>query len=336
MRAGVCLRIGRGRVFRHIHRLEPMSSEPLIAGALLRALPVPATITAMRQIGIGYGHDAWQIATEHHGIFLLKICIRQPTARYFTNEVQTQQLMADHGCPTPEIVAVCDLPNQLGQPFYIQRWIPGDDGDVALPQMSPAQVAAFADDFGCATAAMHQIGGELFREYAFVGREFGSWGAFCTQRLETVVAAHRQVDLLPQTAVRELDQRCSRLIRRLPPTIAPVLTHRDLYLRNTLAAEGRFLTIIDFEEAGWQDGLWDFAKLHAWVFRTYPAMYEPFLAGYQRRTRLGDDADARIALYQGLEYLAALYYFGVTRPHRERFQEFADLITAWLANPADA
>ncbi|HEX6288648.1 MAG TPA: aminoglycoside phosphotransferase family protein [Herpetosiphonaceae bacterium] len=312
-----------------------MSHEPgTVAEALRRRIGPQITIAEARRLSVGFGHAAWYLRTVEQGAFLLKIATRQPTDYYFANEIHAQQRMLQHGQPVPEIVAVCHAPNELGQHFYIQRWIPGEDGTTAVAAMSARQRSAFACDFGRAVALMHRIEGAAFSEDALGENVLPSWRDLCATRLSDLIRSNVQAAVLPPDRLAIVEERCARMIAELASDIAPVFTHRDLYLPNTLVHEGRFKTVIDFESVRFYDGLWDFVKLYAWVFRHYPEMEAPFLAGYRSAQPWPADAARRILLYQGLEYLAALPYFARQYPSPDRLREFQGLMAQWLSERA--
>ncbi|MGH3980400.1 MAG: phosphotransferase, partial [Pseudonocardiaceae bacterium] len=90
------------------------------------------------------------------------------------------------------------------------------------------------------------------------------------------------------------------------------------------------VALVDFESAAFYDPVWDFVKLHMWVFDIHPHLRRPFLAGYTAETPLPADFAERLVVYQGIEYLAGFPYFGRTWPDAAMLESFRRLLGCWM------
>lgn len=294
-----------------------------------------AVISSANKLDISYGHECWRIETSTAKKYLLKIPVRRASLYDFNNEIRAQQLLAQGGIPIPSLVAVCPLPNDLDTAFFLQIWLPGEDGASALPGFSTTEAQAFAWSFGQIVARMHSITGAAFSEDVLVERSYESWEDLCEARLTRLLTSNRRIAQLPQTVLDVIEERSRNLLAALPPDIEPRFTHRDLYLPNTLVRQNRFCALLDFEAARFYDPLWDFVKLDAWVFQAHPQLRKHFLEGYTSEFPWRADAAERIFLYQAIEYLAAFPYFGERFPNLAMLKSFHSLIAAWMASDPD-
>lgn len=147
-----------------------------------------------------------------------------------------------------------------------------------------------------------------------------------------MVTATEKAQALPAAVLYTVADRLTALIDRLTGGITPRLSHRDLYLPNTLLLDGdpAPAALLDWESAAFYDPVWDFVKLGMWVFDRHPQLRSPFLNGYTDTTELPDGFDERLTVYQGIEYLAAFPYFGAAWPDEAMLDGFRTLLAGWM------
>ncbi|WP_372404580.1 phosphotransferase family protein [Streptomyces luteireticuli] len=276
----------------------------------------------------GWGHISWTVRT-HSGRYLLKTGLRRPALADLYRQVAAQQQAAAH-IPTPLVVAISDHGAALQRPCYVQTWLDGVDGEVLLPRLGPQGVQHFGRALGAAVAAMHQVPGPRFAEDCSGAVTYASWTDACHARLSRVTAANEKAAVLDTGVLSTVVDHLAERIGDLPRTITPRLTHRDLYLPNALQLAGAngAVGLIDWESAAFYDPVWDFVKLGMWVFDRHPELRAPFMDGYGP---LPGAFDERLAVYQGIEYLAGFPYFGAAWPDATMLTGFRRLLNDWLA-----
>jgi aminoglycoside phosphotransferase (APT) family kinase protein len=188
----------------------------------------------------------------------------------------------------------------------------------------------FAAQFAVAVASMHQVTGGFFAENVIGPGVHATWADLCRNRLERLVKWNIDARVLPRPTIDAAEAYCKDLIAELPDDVVPVLTHRDLYLPNVIVTPESSVAIIDFEHASFFDRVWEFVKLEIWVFRRFPQLRSPFMEGYQSRSEWSRSCNQRLLLYEGIEYLAGVPYFGVRYPDQRMLKDFLDLLSQWL------
>ncbi|MGW2601220.1 phosphotransferase family protein [Streptomyces klenkii] len=277
----------------------------------------------------GWGHMSWTVRAPS-GRYLIKTGIRRPHLADLYRQVAAQQHAAIH-LATPQVIAISDHGGALQRPAYIQSWLEGKDGEVTLPRLSTDGVHRFGRALGVTVAALHRIPGPRFAEDCAGTVTYPSWTAACQARLTRVVTANEKASVLPTDVLHAVTDRIAELIDHLPDDITPRLTHRDLYLPNTLQLTGRqAVGLLDWESAAYYDPVWDHVKLGMWVFDKHPQLQAPFMDGYTADTPLPNGFDERLTTYQGIEYLAGFPYFGVAWPDQTMLDGFRTLLTGWM------
>ncbi len=279
----------------------------------------------------GHGHLAWLVRSPT-GTYLLKSGIRHASASDLHREITAQQIAAVGGVTVPSVVAASARDNPLGRPCYVQTWIEGRDADTALPALTRPGRSAFAGRFGHTVAVLHTVTAPRFAEDCSATRTYPSWQAACHARLSRVTDANRAAALLPPRLLEDITSGLLLRIDALADGIRPALTHRDLYLPNVIDRGTQVpAALIDFESAAFYDPVWDFVKLGMWVFRRHPDLEQPFMSGYTAETPLPADFRQRLTLYQGIEYLAGIPYFGQAWPDPVMLASFRDLLGTWAS-----
>jgi aminoglycoside phosphotransferase (APT) family kinase protein len=165
----------------------------------------------------------------------------------------------DAGVPVPEPLAACADPGVIGRPFFVMRRVPGDADARALTGSAPHPGLAAA--LGAALARLHALRPPeprldfLAPPAADAGRAEIAW---LRGLLDGIGAAEPA-----------LEWGLNRLEASAPPSVPPVLCHRDFRAGNVMVAEGRLTAVLDWEFAGWGDPAADLGWLTApcWRFR---------------------------------------------------------------------
>lgn len=300
-----------------------------IRQAFLTATGFTGPVETVRSATKGFRHVVW-IVNYQGEQFSVKACARNTSLEAFRNEVAAQQLATRSGIPTAEIVGVSVDKQLLGQPYYVQRWLEGQDAASAMADMDRRGQEEFALQFAVAVASMHQVGGDFFAENVIEPGAHATWAELCNNRLERLVKRNVDANILPRLTIDTAEAYCKDLIAELPDDVVPALTHRDLYLPNVIVTPNAGVAIIDFEHASFFDRVWDFVKLEMWVFRRFPQLRSPFMDGYKSRSEWSRSCDQRLLLYEGIEYLAGVPYFGAMNPDERMLKDFLDLLSHWL------
>ncbi|MGP4030315.1 phosphotransferase family protein [Actinomadura sp. 3N407] len=294
------------------------------------------TVDRIAPLSGGWGHLSWLVRTAS-GRYLIKTGVRRPHQADLFRQVAAQQLAAAGDVTTPLVVAVGDGNGPLQRPCYVQTWIEGTDGATALARMHTDQATRFGHGLGETLAALHRIKGPRFAEDCAGTVTYPTWKAACTTRLQRLITATEQAQALPAAVLYPVADRLTALINDLDTAITPRLTHRDVYLPNTVmpahlphqGAPGA-VALLDWEAAAFYDPVWDFVKLGMWVFDRHPQLRAPFHQGYTACSALPDGHDERLTVYQGIEYLAAFPYFGAAWPDSTMLDGFRGLLAGWM------
>ena len=279
---------------------------PDAAIAIVRCLyPAAGAVIDARRVPRAYDHELWHIAAAHGQVALRLARLSTAPAR-LANAVAAQRLASAHGVPTARILAYDDGA-LLGRPLTIQEWVPGVDAETAWPDLGREERRRFAYSFGRAVAQLHAVPGPRFSDDITLHRALPSWPEGLRRYLAKYAARLRSAGLLPPPTLVAAVGHLETGIAALPPDIQPALTRWDLWLANALVRDSTCIGLIDWESASFADPLVDFVKLDVFVFAPYPETHEPFLAGYRERLPLPGDADRRLHVYRGLEYLAAVF-----------------------------
>ncbi|WP_327074481.1 aminoglycoside phosphotransferase family protein [Kitasatospora purpeofusca] len=281
-------------------------------------------------ISQGWGHLSWTVRTTS-GRYLIKTGIRRPQQADLYRQVAAQQIAAGSGVATPIVVAVGTPDGPLQRPCYVQTWIEGADAASVLPRLGPQENDRYASALGRQVAAVHRIPGPRFAEDCAATTTYPTWQAACLSRIGRLAASIEEKAVLPPAVLYAVADRLKTLTDQLGNGIVPRLTHRDLYLPNTLiTGEPAGAALLDWEAAAFYDPVWDFVKLGMWVFEPHPALRAPFMAGYTEFEPLPDGFHERLTLYQGIEYLAAFPYFGSAWPDERMLASFRTLLSGWM------
>jgi aminoglycoside phosphotransferase (APT) family kinase protein len=307
------------------------STEAVAAAAQAATGSWPAGV---QRLPGGYGHCAWYCATTTDAAYLLKIPVRRREVSVVANQVAAARLAELGGVPVPAIeYADLSSANPIGQPFFVQRWIVGEDA-ACWVMRAPRRIsiARFAAELGELTARMHLIELDRFAEGVTTAetRSYEGFHDLCTQRCAELAGRLRSAGMLPRRKLSQLAGTVTKRLEALGCDSAPHLVHRDLYLPNVIVGDEHVRAVIDMESAAAYDTAWEFVKLENWVFRHWPDMRAPFLASYG--DVLGDDPalPERVTIAQGIEIMAGISYFGAEWPDVAMHRDFLALLDEWL------
>jgi aminoglycoside phosphotransferase (APT) family kinase protein len=266
-------------------------------GAVSDVAPVPQA----------FGNDVWLVDAVS-GQFALRVAPGPEDLAVVANAVEAQRLVSAAGVRTPHVLAYDDG-SALGRPLLVQEWLPGEDGETAWTALGAPERDRFARDFGRALARVHAIPGPCFSDDVRLTEVLPDWPAGLRSYVERYAVRLRDAMLLPRATLDAAIARLQAGIAVLSPAIRPALTHWDVWLANTLLSAGRFAGLLDWDSAAFSDPLVDFVKLEVWVFERHPETERPFLESYWSAAPRPPDAEQRLDLYRGLEYLTHTYFF---------------------------
>lgn len=261
--------------------------------------------------------------------FLVKIAVKAGGAQDLLQGAEAQRLAAARGARVAELVAVVDIPNELGYPFLIQRWVPGHAGMEAVETLNDSGVVRLARSLGRNVALIHSAAPLTGRHSHAQRLQVTDWRSQCAELLTTRARACEKAANIADDLLRAIVGRCKRLLDRGVADVAPGLAHWDLHMGNVIVDDAQAATVLDFDRAKLGDPLIDFVKLDTTLFSRYPGSFAPFIEAYTAVLPVGPSWSSRVYLYQGIEYLSAvslLHAFPEEAPH------YRSLILRWLAN----
>jgi aminoglycoside phosphotransferase (APT) family kinase protein len=245
--------------------------------------------------------------------YLLKSADDNPT---LFRSCEAQRLSASNGACVPEIADVCPLPNALGFPFSVQKWISG-----AQARFQSIDAASLGRNVALIHSALTAT-----PEYLHAS----DWMNACRVRLRNLVEANDKAANVSGETIREIAQRCARLIDDGACAVKQGLVHWDMHLGNVILKGSAVAAIVDFDRADIGDPLVDFAKLDAELFTLDVATFAPFLREYTKILPREPSFGCRIYLHQGMLYLSAASLLHLYSEREAR--RFHWLIERWLKN----
>jgi aminoglycoside phosphotransferase (APT) family kinase protein len=285
---------------------SPFSQEQ-VAAAFRAICPGSGAVIAVAPAPQAFGNDVWLVDAVA-GRFVLRVARRPQDLAGVANAVEAQRLASAAGILVPHVLAHDDGA-VLSRPLLVQEWLPGEDGETAWTALGAAERDRFARDFGRALARVHAIPGPCFSDDVRLTEVLPDWPTGLRSYLARYAARLRATTLLPRATLDAAIARLEAGVAALSPAIRPALTHWDMWLANTLVSAGTFAGLLDWDSAAFSDPLVDFVKLEVWVFERHPEIQRPFLASYWSAARRPPDAEQRLDLYRGLEYLTHTYFF---------------------------
>ena len=264
---------------------------------------------------------------------MIKIALRDATELSIANLRAALLLAEARGVPCPKLLWHGFAPAELdGRPMLIQEFIAGEDGEEALPDLSVETRERFFLDWGTVIGKLHSVPAECFsNSISQPERCRVSWIELVDERLARLIPANIDADVVPEADLHAVETNIRNAASSFGHDIAPALVHCDLYPPNTLVQDDRFRALLDFEHAKFMDPVYDFVKLHMWVFEPHPDAAAPFWSGYTAVCARQEHFEERLRLCIGLELLAGFPYWK-RRGEQALIEDYRARLDRWLAS----
>jgi aminoglycoside phosphotransferase (APT) family kinase protein len=280
----------------------------------------------------GYSSESWRVDTDI-GELIIKVRRQATDLAKLRSQAEAAKLARGAGVPAPEVLHVGVHHERL---IAIVRYMPGEDAELAVPKLSATQRADFFAAFGAAVARLHAIVLPSFTErIGAPDAALVDWPAVVARTSARAAKKNRSAGVLTELEVSTIVERLARASVDVAGAVAPVLTHRDLYLPNVLVRDGQFAALLDFEAAKAWDAAFDFVKLGVWVFEPYAGSFEPFMTGYRGLAPAMAMAMERLSLCFGLEHFVVLAHW-VETGNAELLAAARARLRGWLAGQLPA
>ncbi|MDW8314790.1 MAG: phosphotransferase family protein [Rhodovarius sp.] len=271
---------------------------------LSAAAGAPVAILSMRRLSGGAIQQNWLIEVTREGReerWVLRtdnpatLSHSRPRAEEFALLRAAQAA----GVTVPEPLFLCADPGLLGAPFFVMREVAGEASAHANVKRAAAAGGdpALAAAHGRELARIHRIRPPR-EDLAFLGPPpEDAMTAFISAMRAALDAGGRERPAL-EWALRYLETTA-------PPSLPPVLCHRDFRSGNIMIDQGRITAVLDWEFAGWSDPYEDLGWFTARCWRFGQDGLEAggigplaaFLAGYAEVAGWQPER-ARLSLWQ--------------------------------------
>ena len=242
--------------------------------------------------------EPWPRARSHHA-FLLSTAAGQFLMRVHKLEhpgrmrrmLRVVELLAEHGVPHPRVRWWDFDRRTLPAAYFIQEFMPGEDGSQALPELTRADHERIGAEIGHGLLRMHGISYEDTPT---------PWLTEFDERMRVRVAEAAELGALSEPERRRVvayyqDRRFA--LEGVPRR----LTHDDLRLEHLLfvrRTDGwHFSVFMDFERTRGRDPLLDIARVRTLVFDACPTALPAFDHAYGELAGPDDETRARLELY---------------------------------------
>lgn len=309
---------------------QDLASAAAVVAAVHGALPEIGGLGPPARMPKGFSSESWRVATDI-GELVVKIRRQATDLAKLQSQVEAARLAWAAGVPTAEILYAGLAAAVGGRPVMILRYVPGTDAEEALPVLDGPQRARLFADFGGAVGRLHRIGLPQFTERIGAPEAaVGDWATVVRRAAERYAAWNREVGVLATPEIAAIHERLPQAAAGVAAEVRPAVTHRDLYLANVLARDGRFAALIDFELAKDYDPLLDFVKLGVFVFERWPASFEPFMDAYRHGAGRAPRVAERLAVCLALEQFVALPNW-VQLGEERLARDARDRLRGWLS-----
>lgn len=300
-----------------------------MVAAVRRALPGVDAIGPPARMPKGFSSESWRVATDA-GELVVKIRHQATDFAKLQSQAEAARLARVAGVPTPEVLYAGLAAAVGGRPVVILRYIPGMDAEEAMPALDEPQRALLFSDFGTAVGRLHRVGLPHFTErIGAPDAAVGDWTTVVRRAAERYAEWNRAAGMLAAPEIAAIRERLIGAAAGVAAEVSPAITHRDLYLANVLASDGRFAALLDFELAKGYDPLLDFVKLGGFVFERWPASLKPFMAAYRHGVGRAPRVEERLSVCLALEQFVALPNW-VQLGEERLARDTRDRLRAWL------
>ncbi len=257
----------------------------------------------------GNSYDSMVVNTNK-GRYILKILKKERDASSIINTVEATRLVAENHLEMPQVVCYEAMSGSIYAPFIIQEFIEGEDFEqVSLCLDEEERIECFYN-IGLYLAKLHAIKGKTFSIDLIYSKTYPSWKEFLYDRIEKEFNFLKSSGVAEVSQLNKIREAFYEEVDYLPGNIIPVFVHRDIHPGNAILYKRKFISFIDFEIAWFSDALWDFNKMQVFFFNGFPKLRDALYDGYKLIANWFDDAERRLLLYKGFEYLWAIrsYY----------------------------
>ena len=225
-------------------------------------------------------------------------------------EAIVYRLLAEHGIPTSELLAVDTSKTRLDRDLMIVRYLPSvtyklSRADYPYP---PEDVARLYVELGENIAKLHDIRGEAFGHVLDVakGQGFTRWSDFLCDELEKLLKICAPYGLFDESMVAQMRDILRRYAPLLEEITEPRFIHADLGPNNLLIHADRpaFAAFIDADRAMWGDPDFDFAYME-WMYS------DDLWQGYGRPLAMNDASVRRRLIYRMIRFVCNAYVWEV-------------------------
>jgi len=182
------------------------------------------------------------------------------TAHDMGREYRVMSALQGTGVPVPAMIASCQDPALMGEPFYVMEWVPGRAYRQAaeLLPLGLQRAELLAERMVDVLLDLHEVNPDA------VGlSDFGRPAGFCQRQVR------RWQQQLAASATRELpraEELARMLAASIPPDAPAAIVHGDYRLDNLLVDDqDRVRAVVDWEMATLGDPLTDLALLYVYV-----------------------------------------------------------------------
>ncbi len=289
------------------------SQVKLVLKELLNTAPIE-----YRLLSGGLFNTTYFVHTAEYGNIILRIGpINRHLLLHFEHnmmeaEAIVYRLLAAHGIPSSELIAVDTSKTLIERDIMIVRHIPSTTYTLRREDspFSLADTDRLYRILGENIAKLHQIEGPHFGHVYDVAKGVGThrWSDFLKNELEQIITQSAPYKICTEQDHEDMREILHRYTPFLDEIDTPRLIHADLGPNNLLIRNDKtppeFAAFIDTDRAMWGDPDFDFAYME-WMF--CPSLWE----GYGRALDDGEASVCRRLIYRMIRFLCNAYVWEV-------------------------
>ncbi len=225
-------------------------------------------------------------------------------------EAVVYHLLAEHGVPCSELLAVDTSKTLIDRDLMIVRYLPSVTYRLNRADYSyaPDDTARLYRELGENIAKIHVIRGEAFGHVYDVaqGRGHSRWSDFLKDELDQILGCCEPYDIFSEqesAAMRGILERHTVILEAIQE---PHLIHADLGPNNLLIHKDgpAFAAFIDADRAMWGDSDFEFAYME-WMY------CDELWQGYRRSLAMDDASMRRRQIYRMIRFACNAYVWEV-------------------------